>query len=155
MWSRPESCQVGRGGRGVGDIAAIDRVDALYIGPADLGRGLGGEPARDVGKVFDGTDPNGATLGEAFESVVAAASANGIAPGLHCGDGASTAQAVVAGFTLTSVAVDLRLIASRLSHELEADRGRRAVKCRGLRSVRGQYPSVSRVSSSIGRAAGF
>jgi 4-hydroxy-2-oxoheptanedioate aldolase len=104
------------------DIAAIDGVDALYIGPADLGLALGGEPAPNVRQVFDGTHVNAAAIGAAFRAVVEAAYANDITPGLHCDDGASAALAVVEGFTMTSVAVDLGLIASQLSRELSLAR---------------------------------
>ena len=53
-------------------IAAVDGVDALYIGPADLGLGLGGAPAPDVLDVFDGTHPDASVLRTAFAAVVAA-----------------------------------------------------------------------------------
>ena len=103
-------------------IAAVDGVDALYIGPADLGLGLGGDPAPDVTRVFDGTHPNADDLGEAFGAVVDAANAHDIVPGLHCGSGPSAAQAVGEGFRLTSVAVDLAIVGSQLAHELEVAR---------------------------------
>lgn len=104
-------------------IAGVDGVDALYIGPADLGLGTGGVPAPDVLEVFDGTHPNAAILGDAFAAVVAAACANGILPGLHTGTGASSSRAVAEGFAMTSVAVDLGLIASGLRQGLDLVRG--------------------------------
>lgn len=103
-------------------IAATDGVDGLYIGPADLGLGLGGMPASDVNEVFDGTHPNAGVLEDAFKTVVAAASANGIAPGLHCGDGASAARALAEGFTFAAVASDLGLIATGSTQQLGAAR---------------------------------
>jgi 4-hydroxy-2-oxoheptanedioate aldolase len=107
-------------------IAAVDGVDGLYIGPADLGLGLGGVPAPDVNEVFDGTHPNAGVLAEAFKAVVAAAKENGIAPGLHCGDGASAARALTEGFTFAAVAADLGLVATGLNEQLGV--ARRAAK---------------------------
>ena len=102
----------------IGAIAAVDGVDALYIGPADLGLGLGGRPAPDVNEVFDGTHENATLLAEAFAAVVTAADENGVVPGLHCGNGSSSALAVEEGFRMTSVAVDLGLIGTGLREQL-------------------------------------
>ena len=99
-------------------IAAVDGVDGLYIGPADLGMGLGAVPAPNVNEVFDGTHPHAGILGRAFGAVVAAATANGIAPGLHCGDGASAARAFSEGFTFAAVASDLGLVGVGLREHL-------------------------------------
>jgi 4-hydroxy-2-oxoheptanedioate aldolase len=103
-------------------IAAVDGVDALYIGPADLGLGLGGAPAPDVVDVFDGTHPNAPVLQSAFAAVIAAGAEHGVTPGLHCGNGASSARAVTEGFTLTSVAADLGLVGTGLAEQLERAR---------------------------------
>lgn len=106
----------------IDSIAAVDGVDALYIGPADLGLGLGGDPAPNVDEVFDGTHPNAAALADAFRAVVDAADANGIVPGLHTANGERSARAVDEGFRMTSVAVDLGLIGLGLRHQLETAR---------------------------------
>jgi 4-hydroxy-2-oxoheptanedioate aldolase len=100
-------------------MAAVDGVDALYIGPADLGLSLGGIAAPLVDEVFDGTHPNAGPLGDAFQRVIAATGSNGILPGLHCGSGASAARAVQHGFRMTSVASDLGLIESGLRSQME------------------------------------
>lgn len=104
-------------------IAAVEGVDALYIGPADLGLGLGGSPAADVNEVWDGDHEHSALLTAAFAKVVEEAEANGIVAGLHCGNGASSARAVAEGFRMTSVAVDLGLIGTGLREQLEIARG--------------------------------
>jgi 4-hydroxy-2-oxoheptanedioate aldolase len=104
-------------------IAAVDGVDALYIGPADLGLELGGTPAPDVNEVWDGTHQHAETLSAAFTAVIEAAEANGLTPGLHCGHGASSARAVGGGFRMTSVAVDLGLVGTGLREQLEVARG--------------------------------
>lgn len=103
-------------------IAAVEGVDALYIGPADLGLGLGGRPAPDVNEVFDGTHENAAVLSSAFAAVIEAADANRVVPGLHCGNGATSARAVEEGFRMTSVAVDLGLVGTGLREQLDAAR---------------------------------
>lgn len=103
-------------------IASVDGVDALYIGPADLGLGLGGDPAPDVNAVFDGAHPNASGLMEAFRAVVEACDSNGIVPGLHVGDGATAARARSEGFRFSSVSVDLGLVATGLAAELRAAR---------------------------------
>ena len=109
--------------RDIEAIAAVDGVDGLYIGPADLGLGLGGSPAPDVDAVFGATHEHAIELAAAFGSVIEAASANGIVAGLHCGNGASAARAVAQGFRMTSVAVDLGLIGTGLREQLELARG--------------------------------
>ncbi|MGD2043597.1 MAG: aldolase/citrate lyase family protein [Acidimicrobiia bacterium] len=103
-------------------IAAVDGVDALYIGPADLGLGLGGEPAPDVNHVFDGTHAHASALSDAFGAVVSASEANDIIAGLHVGDGATAARARGEGFRFSSVSVDVGLVASGLSAELRSAR---------------------------------
>jgi len=107
----------------IGAIAAVDGVDALYIGPADLGLGLGGIPAPDVNAVFDATHEHADELAAAFARVIEAADANEIVAGLHCGNGASSARAIAQGFRMTSVAVDLGLIGTGLQEQLELARG--------------------------------
>lgn len=105
-------------------IAAVDGVDALYIGPADLGLALGGEPAADVDTVFDGSHAHASLLAEAFGAVIAAGATHGVNAGLHCGNGASARRAMVEGFTMTSVAVDLGLIGTGLADQLSVARQR-------------------------------
>jgi 4-hydroxy-2-oxoheptanedioate aldolase len=105
-------------------IASVSGVDALYIGPADLGLGLGGKPATDVTQVFDGTHDNAGLLMDAFSAVLDAAKARGIAAGLHCGTGESSAQAAATGFTMTAVATDVGLVGRGLKEQLATARGR-------------------------------
>lgn len=104
-------------------IASVDGVDALYIGPADLGLGLVGMPAPDVDEVFDGTHDHATEMADAFTSVIRAALASGVRPGLHCGNGASSARAIQEGFTMTSVAADVGLVATGLREQLGTARG--------------------------------
>ncbi|HEX6287443.1 MAG TPA: aldolase/citrate lyase family protein [Acidimicrobiia bacterium] len=103
-------------------IAAVDGVDALYIGPADLGLALGGETAADVNAVFDGTHPLSDKLNAAFSAVVAECRGHGIIAGLHVGNGTSAARAREHGFTFASVSADVGLVADSLARELHAAR---------------------------------
>jgi 4-hydroxy-2-oxoheptanedioate aldolase len=106
----------------IDDIARVDGVDALYIGPADLGLALGGKPAPDVSEVFDGAHTHADVLASAFRAVIGAAEANGVIPGLHCGDGISAARAIAEGFGMTSVATDLGLVGTGLGDQLDRAR---------------------------------
>ncbi|HXV71802.1 MAG TPA: aldolase/citrate lyase family protein [Acidimicrobiia bacterium] len=99
-------------------IAAVDGVDALYIGPADLGLGIGGETAADVNEVFDGNHPLSDELAAAFSAVVAECRGHGIVAGLHVGDGATAARAREHGFTFASVSADVGLVGKGLEDEL-------------------------------------
>ena len=106
----------------VDGIAAVEGVDWLYIGPADLGLSLGGVPAPDVLSVFDGSHPLAYELSVAFERVVETANALGILPGLHCGSGEAAAQAIAHGFAVACVTADLTEVQTGLAEQLERAR---------------------------------
>jgi 4-hydroxy-2-oxoheptanedioate aldolase len=105
----------------VGEIAAVEGVDCLYIGPSDLGLSLGG-PIAEVGAVLEGTAANASEMREAFERVMEACREHHVAPGVHCYGGANAARAHAMGFTVTSITSDLTLVASGLAAELAAAR---------------------------------
>lgn len=108
------------------EIAALDGVDALYIGPADLGLALCAEPAADVESVFAGSHPHAEPMLTAFQSVVAACQGAGIPAGLHCGNGRAAARSIEHGFAVTSVGADLSLIGNTLKAELITARSQSA-----------------------------
>lgn len=99
-------------------IASIDGVEALYVGPADLGLALVGEPAGDVESVFDGTHRHAHEMKAAFDEVVNACRAAGIPAGLHCSSGKAAVVAAEHGFTVSAVAADTGLIRTGLATEL-------------------------------------
>lgn len=105
------------------EIAALEGVDGLYIGPADLGLALVGEPAADVESVFNGNHPRSSEVMEAFDAVVQACRHARIAAGLHCGSGRAAVIALEHGFTLAAVAADLGLIGVGLADQLAVARG--------------------------------
>lgn len=104
------------------EIAALDGVDGLYIGPADLGLALVGEPAADVESVLDGSHPHSKTMRGAFEAVVGACDRAGIPAGIHCGTGRAAAAARTLGFRFSALASDLGLIRDGLTAQLESAR---------------------------------
>jgi 4-hydroxy-2-oxoheptanedioate aldolase len=94
----------------VEEICAVDGLDGLYVGPADLTLALGGSSPGDPAVA--------APLATALNTIVAAAEKSGIACGMHCHDGATAAQRLDAGFTFATVSSDLgdleRAIAAHL-----------------------------------------
>jgi 4-hydroxy-2-oxoheptanedioate aldolase len=90
----------------IGEIAAVEGVDWLYIGPADLALSFGGTPASNLRSVFDGSHPLAAELLTAFEAVVEAATTHEKLAGLHTNSGQATLIAEELGFRVASVATD-------------------------------------------------
>jgi 4-hydroxy-2-oxoheptanedioate aldolase len=103
-------------------IAAVDGVDWLYIGPADLGLSVGGVPAADVVAVFDGSHPLAAQLNSAFSTLVETARAHGKLPGLHCGSGEAAARAMSHGFAVACVTSDLISVQAGMEEQLRLAR---------------------------------
>lgn len=84
-------------------IARVPGLDGIYIGPADLSLGLGGEPR------MDSDDPR---LMAAFDRIQAAAKAAGIHVGLHTGSVDYARKMIARGFHLVTVGSDLRYLAA-------------------------------------------
>jgi len=87
-------------------IAAVDGLDGLYIGPADLSLALG-QGAYAPG--FDREEPEMVT---AIQRILAVAKANGKRAGLHCATPEYAAKAVSWGFDLVTVSADARLLSA-------------------------------------------
>ena len=99
----------------VAAIAATPGLDAVYVGPSDLTLALGGASS---------TDPAIADqLDEAASRVAAAASAQGIAAGIHCPDGATAHRRLAQGFTFATVSSDLVHLEQAAAAHLTAARG--------------------------------
>jgi 4-hydroxy-2-oxoheptanedioate aldolase len=99
--------------RDAAGIAAIDGVDVLFVGPADLSHSLG-VPGRFA-------DP---TYQTALRSVVAACQANGKAAGILLYDHASFAAHLDLGFTFVGLGADASFVASGATAALAAARSR-------------------------------
>jgi len=79
-------------------ICATPGLDAVYVGPNDLAISLGLAPASRHGDE---------RFQRALDDVLAAASASGIAVGIHTDSGDEAAAALERGFTYASISCDL------------------------------------------------
>jgi len=86
----------------VDEIAQVDGLDMLYVGPSDLGLALGREARQNQ------TDP---VVMQAVEKILGAAKKAGLKAGMHC-TSAEYAQAMIAkGFDFVTVISDENLLA--------------------------------------------
>jgi 2-keto-3-deoxy-L-rhamnonate aldolase RhmA len=85
----------------VDEIAAVDGVDVLFIGPRDL--------SHDLGVPGDTSAP---AFVEALDTVLAAAKRNGKAGGLLVTDGSAAAKRLEAGWTFVGIGSDSTLLAA-------------------------------------------
>jgi 4-hydroxy-2-oxoheptanedioate aldolase len=99
------------------DILAVDGVDGVFIGPADLSIALS-KGAR--------WEPRGTAVFEAAGTVVARARAHGKYAGMFCYDGADAAAMAALGFKLCSVGSDGSLLRAAATAELATARGQGA-----------------------------
>lgn len=93
------------------DIAALDGVDVLFIGPRDL--------SHDLGVPGDVSAP---AFVEALETVLAAGRRHGKACGLLVNDGAGAAQRLAQGWAFVAIGSDSTLLASASRAALERAR---------------------------------
>ncbi len=91
----------------VEQLAALDGVDVLFVGPRDLSHALG-VPGQLTAPEYV----------EATTRVVAAARAHGKAAGVLVAGGAAAARAVEAGFRFVAIGSDTTLLASAIVAEL-------------------------------------
>lgn len=98
----------------VDDIAAVQGLDAIYVGPADLSLVLGLPPAYEH---------DSAEHVEAVGTILGACQRHGIVAGVHCADGAMAARRVAQGFRMVTVVNDLVLIRSGAAAQLAASKG--------------------------------
>jgi 2-dehydro-3-deoxyglucarate aldolase len=94
------------------DIAAVDGVDALFVGPADLAASLG-----HLG------DSRHADVQRAIDQVAAAARARGKAAGIFAAGAEEAREYAARGFTLIALAADVVWLLSGARQALAAARG--------------------------------
>jgi len=95
------------------DILAVQGLDAIYVGPADLSLSLGLRPANNDGRPeFDA----------ALDRIVAACRDAGVVPGIHA-SGALALRRVERGFAMVTVANDLLAMRAAMTDELAEARG--------------------------------
>lgn len=95
----------------VEDIAAVDGVDAVYVGPNDLALTTG------YGRATYRDEPAVAAM---VDRVVAACAAAGTVAGLHCSDVAMAAEWAARGVRMLTVAQDASLLRSAVSRTWQA-----------------------------------
>jgi 4-hydroxy-2-oxoheptanedioate aldolase len=93
------------------EIAALDGVDVLFVGPRDL--------SHDLGVPGDTTAP---AFVEALQTVLAAARRHGKAGGLLVNDGAAAAQRLEQGWAFVAIGSDSTLLAAASRAALERAR---------------------------------
>jgi len=91
----------------VEEIAALDGVDVLFVGPRDLSLALG-VPGNLGAPVYR----------EALQRVLAAAQENGKAAGLLVPDGAAAATMTAAGWQFLAIGSDTTILANAVAAEL-------------------------------------
>jgi 2-dehydro-3-deoxyglucarate aldolase/4-hydroxy-2-oxoheptanedioate aldolase len=89
------------------DIAAVEGVDVLFIGPRDL--------SHDLGVPGDITAP---AYVEALDAVLAAARRHGKAAGMLVSDGAAAATRLEEGWSFLAIGSDSTLLATAIVSEL-------------------------------------
>ena len=97
--------------RDAGEIAAVDGVDVLFVGPADLSHSLG-VPGRFGEAIYQ----------DALRRVVEACRANGKAAGILLYDHASFGPHLELGFTFVGVGADASFVVSGAAAALAAGR---------------------------------
>ena len=110
--------ETAEGLRNVDEIAATPGVDAVYIGPGDLGLGLGMSAWSE-----DWTKSEAKIHAEAIVAILDACRRHGVAPGIHTGDGQTARRYLDQGFLMVTVANELGLITNGGRAELVLARG--------------------------------
>jgi 4-hydroxy-2-oxoheptanedioate aldolase len=95
------------------EICAVDGIDGIYVGPADLAIGLGLSPASAA---------TSASHAHAIETVRQACVRAGRFAGIHTTGGGEAATRFAAGFHLCSLPTDAVLLRRALHHELDLAR---------------------------------
>ncbi len=95
-------------------ILDVPGIDAIYVGPSDLGFSLGLIP------ILDREEPQ---IIEIYERLIRETSKRGIAAGIHCGSVAYAKRAVGMGFKLVTVGSDATFIAQGAKATVTGFRG--------------------------------
>lgn len=82
-------------------IISTPGLDAVYVGPADLGLSLGGEPRGDQ------TDPK---VVAAIDAILASCKKHGVRAGIHCGSTDYAKMVIAKGYQFTTILADNALL---------------------------------------------
>jgi 4-hydroxy-2-oxoheptanedioate aldolase len=96
------------------EILSTPGLDALYVGPADLGLSMAGRPQ---------TDHTEAPMYDAIMTIRDAARRHGIVAGIHCGSAAYAARMIAEGFQFVTIASDSRLLTVASEQAIAQARG--------------------------------
>ena len=102
--------------RNLDAILGVDGIDAVYIGPSDLGLSMGYPP----------TLLPGAEVRAAIDDILRRTIASGKVAGIHCGSPGMVRQMLDGGFCLASLATDARLFTNTLATVLAEARNTEA-----------------------------
>ena len=95
------------------DILAVDGIDAVYIGPADLSLSLGYTPS---------LAPTDSEVLDAIDTIRDRAKAAGRFACIHCGSPDVVRDRLAGGFDLASMSTDTRILSAALADRLDAAR---------------------------------
>jgi 4-hydroxy-2-oxoheptanedioate aldolase len=95
----------------VEEIAAVEGLDGLYVGPSDLSLALGGSQG------FDKAEP---AMIDAYEKIVSACRRNGLTAGIHTASPAFASRMAEMGFRFITLVGDLNFLLAGRSVVTEA-----------------------------------
>jgi 4-hydroxy-2-oxoheptanedioate aldolase len=98
-------------------ILGVPGLDAVFVGPSDLGQALGHGP---------GMDREEPEMIEAIGRVVGSAREKGLAAGIFTGSTEYAARTIDEGFNFVNVSTDVRFMADGASAAVSALRDRRS-----------------------------
>ena len=96
------------------EILGVQGLDAVFVGPSDLGQSLGYGP---------GTDRGEPEVVEAIERILAAARDHGLAAGIFTGSPEYASRMAQKGFRFVTISSDVRLMASAAAGAVAALKG--------------------------------
>ena len=85
------------------DILTVPGLDAVYVGPSDLGLALGKIP------MLDQTDP---VVVKEIKRILRRAKQHGVNAGIHCASAEYAKKMLKSGFDLVTLSVDYRILAA-------------------------------------------
>ena len=96
------------------DILSVPGLDAVFVGPSDLGQSMG------IGPGLDREEPG---ILDVFDEVLAAARARDVPVGVFTGSAGYAARMIEKGFRFVTVSTDARLMAAGAANILSSLRG--------------------------------
>lgn len=94
-------------------ILAVEGLDAVYVGPADLSLALGCKPT------FDAVEPK---VAQAIEHIAARTAAHGVIAGIHTGSATTALARAALGYRFVTVGTDARLLAAAAKQAVDTFR---------------------------------